>query len=290
MRPILFELFGISFPSYGVFVALGSLAAFFWVYMEGKRLGLDPEKALDVAFWILIGAIIGSRVLHVIVDWDFFTRYPAEAFRIWNGGLVLYGGFFGVLIASAIAIKVKKMPPGKTLDAIAPATVLGAMIGRMGCLLNGCCYGRPSYASWAISHNTENSAAYLIKGIPVHPASIYSMIMLAVIFAMLTVLARRRHFDGQIMWASTVLYPLGRFIVELYRGEERGYIVEPYLSKAFAFLLQNQTYSDPGHGGFYRMPLLSTSQFIGILVLAVTVTGYILASRSANKKTAEVPL
>lgn len=284
MRPILFILFGVPFPSWGVFMALGALSGFLWGYIEGKRVGLDGDKMMDIGLWFFICAIIGSRIVYVTVETDLWRTDPWEALRIWHGGMVLYGGIFGGVVASVVSIKVMRMPMGKTADVVVQGAELTLIFGRIGCILNGCCYGRPTDAPWAMTYSLGNSMAREFLGIPLHPAPFYELFTLIALFLFLVWLNRHKRFDGQVNWAFFVLYPVQRFIVEFFRGDPRGWIEEPVFSRIFAPFLHNQTFSDTMNHGFFHIPYLSASQFLSILTLTGGLGGYWYTARRARKR------
>ena len=113
-----------------------------------RLLHYDKEFFWNFAFVILVGGILGGRLFYSILNFDFFLDNPQEIFMLWHGGLVWYGGFFGGLISASVYLKLKKKPFFKTADMVVPFVALGHAIGRIGCFLNGCCYGR--VASWGV--------------------------------------------------------------------------------------------------------------------------------------------
>ena len=283
MRPVLFHIFDLPIPSYGVFAALGSLTAFVYAYYEARRAGLDAEKILEVYFWIFLTTAVMSRVFEVVVEWGFYSAHPVRMFYIWDGGMVLYGGLTGAVIAGVAAVRIKKLPLGESADALITGAAIGIMLGRVGCLMSGCCYGRPTDAAWCIRFTNRHSAANSVVGdVCVHPTQIYSILLLAAVFVFLVWLSRRKKFSGMLFWMFFLLYPAGRFVIEIYRGDPRGMVREPVLSRIFAPILANQTYSADGVVGFYHAPYLSTSQAISLAVFTISVAGYFLASRRAK--------
>ncbi len=284
MKPILFHLFSYPIPSHGIFYLLGSTAALIWGYYEGRRCGLDPNKILDIGFWIAIVMIVGSRLTFVAIYPELFTEDPLRVFRIWEGGMVLYGGVAGSIIASLVVIKVLNMPVGKAADVVTQSGVLGLAIGRTGCLFAGCCYGRPTEAPWCISYTDHAALAYRLVGDKcLHPTPIYSALWLFFVFALLVWLSRRKSFPGRETWCFFLVYPVGRFIIEFYRGDPRGFFLEPYLSRLFAPFLEHQTYSLMPAGGFYHAPYLSTSQLISVPVFILAAAGYFISARRAKQ-------
>jgi phosphatidylglycerol:prolipoprotein diacylglycerol transferase len=140
---------------------------------------------------------------------------------IQHGGLVFYGGFLGATVAGIIYIRWKKMPLWKTADVLAPSIALGSVFGRIGCLLNGCCYGRPTNLPWGLTFT--NPQAHDLSGtplgIPLHPTEIYDALLNLVLYGFLAWLFRRKKFDGQIFATYLICYAVTRSITEYFRGD-----------------------------------------------------------------------
>ncbi|KMP12350.1 prolipoprotein diacylglyceryl transferase [Candidatus Nitromaritima sp. SCGC AAA799-C22] len=243
MHPVLVEFGFVKIFTYGLLVASGFLAAILLASSRGEKEGLDPQKILDLCFYLMVSALLGARLLYVIVEYKYFAAAPLEVFKFWKGGLVYYGGLIlGVLVALWY-LKRHALPVWKVADLLAPSIALGQGIGRWGCFFAGCCYGVKTDVPWAITFSDPRSLAPL--GIPLHPTQIYLSLNALAIFAFLMWLSKRKTFDGQIFWTYGILYSIGRFIIEYFRGDDRGYAIEH---------------------------ILSTSQFVGIFILIVSIT------------------
>ena len=222
MHPIAFHLGSLPIHSYGVMIALAFLAGLWTVTLRAKR---DPalrnsgEKIADITLWLMAGVILGARTVYVTTYWkEQFAGQPlTEIFAIWNGGLVYYGGLIGAAIAGFIYIRWKKMPLWKTADVFAPSIALGSVFGRIGCLLNGCCYGRACNLPWAISFPAGNLLHP--PTFPVHPTEIYDALLNLALYVFLAWLFRRKKFDGQIFATFLICYSVTRSIVEYFRGD-----------------------------------------------------------------------
>jgi phosphatidylglycerol:prolipoprotein diacylglycerol transferase len=200
-------------------VALAFLAGLWTASRRGLREGVAAEKIVDLGPWLIVGTILGARTLYVISYWhEFFEGRPAvEIFMVWKGGLVFYGGLVGATLAGIIYTRLKKLPLWKVADILAPSIALGYVFGRIGCLLNGCCYGRACNLPWAIrfpADNPLNPPTY-----PVHPTEIYDSLLNLGLYAMLAWLYRRKKFDGQVFGVYLVSYALLRSFVEMFRGD-----------------------------------------------------------------------
>ncbi|MEI9866095.1 MAG: prolipoprotein diacylglyceryl transferase [Limisphaerales bacterium] len=168
------------------------------------------------------GRFSGARTTYVVTYWkDEFAGQPlTEIFAIWHGGLVFYGGLIGATIAGAIYLCWKKLPLWKIADILAPSIALGSVFGRIGCLLNGCCYGRACAAPWAITFPADNPLHPPTT--PVHPTEIYDALLNFALYLFLAWLFRRKKFDGQIFAAYLICYALTRSFVEYFRGDYTG--------------------------------------------------------------------
>jgi len=236
MYPVLFEipLFGgLTIYSYGVMVALGFLAALAWLNYDSKRQGVSSARSIDLAFYIIIAAIIGSRILHVAVsERQRFLENPLMILRIWEGGLVFYGGLIAALAVSAWYIRRHRMPLMKTCDIFAPAIALGHAIGRIGCFLAGCCYGKVCQGHpWYSVVFPDDPHTFAPVGLPLYPTQLIESVGEFVIFGLLLLVRRFKRFDGQLIACYLILYSVLRTTGEFLRGDvERGFLVEPYLS------------------------------------------------------------
>jgi phosphatidylglycerol:prolipoprotein diacylglycerol transferase len=215
-------------------IALAFLGGLWTVMLRAKR---DPalrnsgEQIADITLWLMAGAILGARIVYVTTYWkeEFAGQPLTEIFAVWNGGLVYYGGLVGAAAAGFIYIRWKKLPLWKTADVFAPSIALGSVFGRVGCLLNGCCYGRPTDVPWAIRFPTDSYAwsqqlhAGLIgandPSLPVHPTEIYDALLNLGLYIFLAWLFRRKRFDGQVFATFLICYAITRSIVEYFRGD-----------------------------------------------------------------------
>src|SRR5450432_2503609 len=203
-------------------IALAFVFGLWTATRRARRENFSGEAVADVTLWIMVGTILGARAAYVLTYWnDEFAGQPvSEIFAIWHGGLVFYGGLIGAIITGAIYLRWKKLPLWKIADVLAPSIALGSVFGRIGCLLNGCCYGRSCDAPWAITfpegHETHPAG---MPAIPVHPTEIYDALLNLALYVCLAWLFRRKKFDGQIFATYLILYAVCRSIVEYFRGD-----------------------------------------------------------------------
>ena len=239
MYPILIEFGFFKIFTYGLLVATGFLVAILLASSRAEKEGLDSQKVLDLCFYVMVSALLGARLLYVIVEYRYFLDSPLEIFKFWKGGLVFYGGLILGVLISLWYLKRNQMPMWKTADLLAPSIALGLSIGRWGCFFAGCCYGKKTDVAWGITFTDPRSLAPL--EISLHPTQVYLSLNAVFIFIFLMWLSKRKVFDGQILWSYGILYSIGRFLIEYFRGDDRGFPVEQ---------------------------VLSTSQFVGVFVFS----------------------
>lgn len=242
MHPVLFQFGNITLYTYGFFVALGFFAAITFAGRRAKKYSINQEDMSDLFFIILVSSILGARVLYIIVNFNEFASDPVSVFKIWNGGLVFYGGFIGALIAAFVFVRIKGLPLGKTADIIAPAIALGHALGRIGCFFAGCCYGQQCDLPWAVTFKDPQSLAPL--NVHLHPTQLYEAISNFVLFIILVfadnlLYSKRKNkhdaqnrasSDGCIFWCYIFLYGLSRSFIEIFRGDPRGDFILSSLS------------------------------------------------------------
>lgn len=236
MNPILFQWGDLSLHSFGVMVALGFLAGLWVAARNARQVGLPDDVVYDLAPWLVIGGLVGARALYVISYWnrDFAGRPPLEIFAVWKGGLVFYGGLIVATIAGVWRLRRLGLPVWTLTDCLAPGIVIGHAFGRIGCLLNGCCYGRPFNSPWSIQFPKD----HITCGIPVHPAQLYEAGSNLLFFALLMTAFHRRKFAGQVFCIYLIGYAVLRSTVEVFRGD-----YEPAPASAITRLTPGQTTS-----------------------------------------------
>lgn len=244
MRPILLDLplpggLHLAFPAYGTFLVLGMLAAVWISGRHGRTLGVTRTDAFDLGLWLLVfSGVVGARLLHVALDPG---RYFADglgqgwwrAVAFWNGGLSYYGGLLAGFAVLWFWARHRGLPYPEVLDFVAPLGALGLGITRVGCFLNGCCYGIPSHLPWSVglppgSPASQHQAAVgLISAgapsLPVHPVQLYEA---AVAFALCWFLGRRfarRRYAGELAVTFCLLYGSWRIAAELLRADAPGW-------------------------------------------------------------------
>ena len=256
MHPILFSLGPITIYTYGVLLAAAYLTGLKLAMVRARARHLDSARVLDLGVWIIISALIGAKLMLLIVEFPYFRANPAELFSLARSGGVFYGGLIFAVLVSAWYIRRQGLPLWTTCDVFAPGIALGHAIGRMGCLMAGCCFGKPTTVPWAVTFTDPAAAANVGTplGIPLHPTQLYEAgAELAILGFLLATERRGRPFPGRTFWSYMLLYAISRFIIEFYRGDLRGMIFG-----------------------------ISTSQFISLLICPLSIVMLAWLRRSAE--------
>lgn len=220
MFPELFQLGPIHLHSFGAMMAIAFLVGTALGLSEAKRLGLDEDKLLNVILITLIASILGARALYVMEHLQQFRREWGSVLAMWQGGLTLYGGIVAGTFAGLVAARRMGLPRWLVADALAPSLAIGIMFGRIGCFLNGCCYGRPTLMPWGVRFPRESFAALEFGDTPVQPSQLYNAAIALALF--LIFWTRRRHFrvPGVMFWTFIMVFALARGGIDLTRTYE----------------------------------------------------------------------
>lgn len=237
MHPILFKIGPFTLHTYGLFVSTGVIMAVALAVREARKEGLDHQKMLDLGFYLLVASIIGSRLLYVLIFYQDYLRRPLAIFKLWEGGLVFYGGLALAFPVGIWYIKKHSLPLWKIGDIWAAPAALGHSLGRIGCFAAGCCYGKPTDVPWGVTFTDPQSLAML--GVPLHPVQLYESLANVVIFLFLYLFRPHRRFEGQVFWLYALLYAVVRYSLEFYRADARGFLIPHTLSvsQGFSILL-----------------------------------------------------
>lgn len=225
MHPILFRVGSLQLYSYGLMLFLSFLAGIALTEHRAKRFGLDPRRITDLALWVLIAVVVGSRLFYVAFHWNEFRHNLIDIIKFWGNppglsGLMFYGGFIGAFAAGLIFVRVNRLPLVKLLDAVAPAIMLGEGLTRIGCFLNGCCFGRVAHGFPGMRFPPDSPAGAVARGALLHPTQLYSSAAGFILFGLLLLLERRRLKDGVLFAVMLILYSLFRFGIDFVRYYE----------------------------------------------------------------------
>jgi len=253
--PELFSVGPVTVYTYGVLLAASYLLGLWVAMARAKKRGLDANRILDLGIYIIIAALVGAKLLLLVVDFDQFSRSTADLLSLARSGGVFYGGLILAVVVGFWYVWKHRLPFWTTCDVFAPGIALGHVTGRLGCMAAGCCYGRPTDVPWAVIFTNPLAAANVGTplGIPLHPTQLYEAgAELLILVLLLATEWRGRRFAGRTFWAYMFLYAVSRFIVEIYRGDPRGEVL-----------------------GF------STSQFISLILAPLSVAMLVWLSRQS---------
>jgi len=254
MHPRLLELGPLTVYTYGVLLASAYLLGLQLALVRARRHGLDAQRVMDLGILVIVSALVGAKLLLVIVDFDQFRADPMALFSIARSGGVFYGGLIFAVVAAFWYLRRHPLPFWSTCDVFAPGIALGHVIGRMGCFFAGCCWGRPTTLPWGVTF-TNPLAAELVGtplGVALHPTQLYEAAAeLLILLGLLAFERRGRSFPGRTFWAYMLVYAVSRFVIEFFRGDERGMV----------------------------FGTLSTSQFISVVLAPLSITMLVVLSR-----------
>jgi phosphatidylglycerol:prolipoprotein diacylglycerol transferase len=253
MYPRLLELGPITIYTYGVLLAAAYLLGLKLAMMRAAQRGLDSARVLDLGIYIIISALLGAKLLLLVTDFQTFRNDPRELLTLVRSGGVFYGGLILAVSVALWYIRRVNLPLWTTCDMFAPGIALGHVIGRFGCLFAGCCYGKPTSLPWGITFTDAYAAANVGTplGIPLHPTQLYEAGAELLILGVLLLTERKgKPFPGRTFWLYMLLYAGSRFVIEFYRGDERG-----------------------------SVGMFSTSQFISIVLAPLAIAMLVYLSR-----------
>lgn len=257
MFPVLLELGPLKIHTYGLLIAIGFMAGIYVAKRLARAENLNEDDFVDLAFWGLLIGFAGARVLFVITRWDYFSENLLDIFKVWEGGLVFYGTVLAVVPFGIWFCRRRGISGWKTIDIGLPCVTIGHFFGRFGCLAAGCCYGKPTGSEYGIRFYSD-LVDRDFQGIPLHPTQLYSAGSLLILFLGLIWVFKNKKFDGQVGLTYLIAYPIIRSILEVYRGDKiRGFVIED---------------------------VLSTSQFISILVAVIALIVLGMRLRQVKEK------
>ena len=234
MYPRLFELpwsipvvGQITVYTYGVLLAAAYLLGSKFAMVRAKARGLDSVRVLDLGIYIIISALVGAKLLLLVTDFRTFRADPSQLLTLARSGGVFYGGLILAVSVALWYIRRSGLPLWTTCDVFAPGIALGHVVGRFGCFFAGCCYGKPTSVPWAITFSDPFAAANVGTplGVHLHPTQLYEAgAELLILVALVTTERKGKPFPGRTFWSYILLYAISRFIIEFYRGDDRGAI------------------------------------------------------------------
>ncbi len=218
--PILAQLGSFQLAWHGILTALAIVIAVLYGERRLARAGMPPEAMGSVIFWAIIGGLIGARLFHVADHLEYYAAHPIQAISFWEGGLAVYGAFFGGILAAIIAVLRTKFPVWRLLDAGAPALLVGQAIGRVGCFMNGDAWGAPTGAEWGLvyTHPLDLIPPNLL-GVPTHAYPLYEIAAVMAWFGVLWLVRDRLTSRGSTFLVAMIGYAVIRFGLSYFRQE-----------------------------------------------------------------------
>ena len=266
MHPILFEVGGFPVYTYGLLLAAAYLLGLQFAIVRARARGLDQSRVMDLGIWIIVSALVGAKGMLVVVERDRFGWSWNDLVNLFRSAGVFYGGLIAAVVVALIYLRRHRMPMWTVTDVFAPGIALGHVIGRLGCLLAGCCFGREAAGlPWAITFHSEfaHQNVGTPLGVPLHPTQLYEAGAELLILGVLLLTERRgRPYPGRTFWSYMLLYGISRFIIEFYRGDVRGTV------------------------DFFGS-LLSTSQFVSVLLVPLSLIMLVYLGRTSGPAPAE---
>jgi phosphatidylglycerol---prolipoprotein diacylglyceryl transferase len=229
----------ITIYTYGVLLAAAYLLGLQLALTRAKSRGLDSARVMDLGIYIIISALLGAKLLLLFTDFQTFKTNPAELFNLLREGGVFYGGLIVAVTVALWYIRRVGLPLWTTCDVFAPGIALGHVVGRFGCLFAGCCFGKPTTVPWAITFTNQfaHDNVGTPLNTPLHPTQLYEAgAELLILVFLLTTEKSGRKFPGRTFWLYMLLYGISRYVIEFYRGDERGSI-GPFSTSQFISLL-----------------------------------------------------
>ncbi|MDD4870739.1 MAG: prolipoprotein diacylglyceryl transferase [Kiritimatiellae bacterium] len=232
MHSVCFKIGEFPIHWFGVMMALGFLSALASWTLLGKKEGRDFNYCSDMLFWIMVAGIIGARAAYVISDFRTFMERPVTILYVHRGGLIYYGGFIGAGLALYFFSKFRREKFMSVVDFVMTSVPLGHVFGRIGCFMNGCCYGSEysgllsvTYPRASLPWDNQLYAGKIAAdakcSLAVYPVQLYEALFNLLLYFLLVWAYRNRKVDGRITALYLITYPVGRFLLEFYRGDER---------------------------------------------------------------------
>lgn len=217
MRPVLIELGPLDVHSYGFMLAIGFLVGILIILRYAGKAGIREETILELAIYGIVGALVGARLMYVVGQWEHYRHNLLEIIMVQEGGLAFLGGLLlGMGIVFFVA-RARGIPFLKLMDVSAPGATIGYAIARVGCFLNGCCFGRPTELPWGVNFPLGSLAHSHFPSQHIHPTQLYALLAMLAAFGVIVRFWPQRRYDGHVFFWWLVIYGLYRFSVEFLR-------------------------------------------------------------------------
>jgi phosphatidylglycerol---prolipoprotein diacylglyceryl transferase len=223
MHRTLFQIGPIVLNAYTTMLTLAFLLGTLLAVRRAKNRGIPAHEVVKLATLVIVASIAGSRLLYVLERVRVFAETPGDILLIWKGGLSYHGGLFSGLFAALLWLKVKGIPIGKIVDIFAPSMALGFVVVRIGCFLNGCCFGTPTEVPWGLAFPPASPAGWVYGKINIHPVQLYASISGLIGFLLLLWIEKKYPFgegNGLLFLSCLALSSFWRFLMEFFRYQE----------------------------------------------------------------------
>jgi phosphatidylglycerol:prolipoprotein diacylglycerol transferase len=251
MQQVLFTIpifGGLKVFGYGAMLVVAFITSTWLACWRARRERLDPEVIGDMSFWIFLFGLIGARLFYCFEYWGEDIKSLWDVAQYWKGGVVYYGGIVGGVAAFFFYWKIRPFPLRPYMDVLAPSIAVGTLFGRLGCFLNGCCFGDLCRLPWGVAFPL-NSPPWLqhrhlgligpdaLSSLPVHPTQLYSSLDAFVLFVLLTAFYPLRRRDGEVIGVLMLTYPFSRFVIEYLRNDEAVFYAGMTISQTISVAL-----------------------------------------------------
>ena len=227
MHPVLLKLGPIEIHAYGLMLAISFMLGIYWAMARAPKRGIEKNDILDLSIVVVVCAIIGSRFFYVITHLDEFRGRWADTFNplqssgeVGISGLSMLGGVVLVLVALVVYCRIKKISIIRLCDTLAPTFALGIALTRIGCFLNGCCFGQPGDLPWCMKFPINSPAGSILQNTHIHPTQLYSSLYGFIILGVILLLDRKKRPDGLLLSVFFMLYGAARFLIDFVRYYE----------------------------------------------------------------------
>jgi phosphatidylglycerol:prolipoprotein diacylglycerol transferase len=238
MHHTIFTLGPIAIRAYALMLCVAFLVGAFLAVKRAKKFGITPHEVISVVTVIIITSIAGSRILYVLEHIRSFTASPGSFFHVTGGGLSYHGGLLFACVGVLWWVRRRKASAGIVFDIITPAVALGFFFVRIGCFLNGCCFGTPTDLPWGVVFPPDSPAGWVYANATIHPTQLYSSFAGLMVFLVLLRLEKKGSFargSGSLFFSFLILSALCRFVIEFFRYHDSYALVTGSFSLAQAY-------------------------------------------------------
>jgi phosphatidylglycerol:prolipoprotein diacylglycerol transferase len=231
MHPVLFNIGPVTIYSYGFLIAIGAILGFTYLYFQGKKyVNLTFDQSNTLFIYLVIAGVAGGKFFMIFEDPSYYLAHLGNLFS--GSGFVFYGSLVFAIPTMLWFFKKNRLNSWQMLDIMGPTACIAHGFGRIGCFLAGCCYGKPTDSIFGVTYVDTACQAEPLNT-PLHPTQLYEAAFIFSIFLLLTLIKKKKQFEGQLFLIYIILYAIGRGILELYRADlERGFVIKDIISNS----------------------------------------------------------